>query len=79
MECSICFERLHSQPTVILPCDHLFHEDCIIKWAQRSPTCPHCRAEFWFPPPHAVEFEFPWWFWIILLYGFWVYVSLVVK
>ena len=78
MECSICYERLHTQSTVLLPCDHVFHEDCILKWATRSPTCPNCRAEFWVPrePIQPIPAQ-PWWFWLFVLYGFWVYLSLL--
>ena len=28
---------------IILPCKHNFHQKCIKKWFQQSPTCPLCR------------------------------------
>ena len=46
MDCSICFEHLHSGPVIVLPCDHIFHQVCLIRWASTSQTCPYCRAEF---------------------------------
>ena len=31
------------EKTLLLPCDHLFHQKCIKKWYRRNPTCPLCR------------------------------------
>uniref|UniRef100_K3WCZ8 RING-type domain-containing protein n=1 Tax=Globisporangium ultimum (strain ATCC 200006 / CBS 805.95 / DAOM BR144) TaxID=431595 RepID=K3WCZ8_GLOUD len=53
--CCICLtkrSRCHSeqqrhdgsaQMMVKLPCNHQFHEDCVIDWFNASPTCPLCR------------------------------------
>ncbi|XP_051142859.1 RING-H2 finger protein ATL57-like [Andrographis paniculata] len=46
--CSICIEdfeiKLPSSAVISeLPCEHYFHRDCIVKWLQRSNTCPLCR------------------------------------
>jgi hypothetical protein len=46
MDCSICFEELRKGPAIVLPCDHTFHELCIVKWSRYNMTCPQCRADF---------------------------------
>ncbi|KAJ4964046.1 hypothetical protein NE237_023985 [Protea cynaroides] len=40
--CTVCLEELGLEVKV-MPCGHAFHEDCIIKWLQRSHFCPLCR------------------------------------
>jgi hypothetical protein len=29
-----------------LDCSHAFHNDCILDWLVRKPTCPNCRHDF---------------------------------
>ncbi|KAE9314768.1 hypothetical protein PF001_g8115 [Phytophthora fragariae] len=45
--CSICLNEDpatdEARPVVSLPCDHHFHEDCVIDWFSTSTTCPLCR------------------------------------
>lgn len=46
--CSICMEvfdvNSDASGTINeLPCQHLFHRDCIVEWLKRSSTCPLCR------------------------------------
>lgn len=40
-DCSICMNTLRRP--VILPCNHMFCEDCIGEWLQDHSSCPLCR------------------------------------
>jgi hypothetical protein len=42
--CSICIEPFIGDPTIVLHCSHLFHQNCIIKWFKTELTCPLCRS-----------------------------------
>ena len=45
-QCSICLNDINkSEKTVLLPCGHMFHWDCCLKWLQSKNTCPVCRFE----------------------------------
>ncbi|XP_033101522.1 E3 ubiquitin-protein ligase TRAIP-like isoform X2 [Anneissia japonica] len=42
--CVICQEFFQTDHSIYsTPCGHVFHEVCLLKWIQTSPTCPHCR------------------------------------
>lgn len=44
--CSICSDLLVEKDTVVATsCGHLFHHQCLIKWLERSKSCPQCRAK----------------------------------
>ncbi|KAL3742523.1 hypothetical protein ACJRO7_017915 [Eucalyptus globulus] len=44
--CSICLEDFHRAEKVTeLPCSHVFHRRCIIKWLEGSNSCPLCRSQ----------------------------------
>ena len=54
--CLICQDDFHQQETknipptgedeiLKLPCRHLYHRGCILKWLHTSGTCPTCRYE----------------------------------
>nr|CDS33414.2 traf interacting protein [Hymenolepis microstoma] len=46
--CPICQEKLNSSYGVnisALPCGHVFHDDCIRRWLNYRPSCPHCRCQ----------------------------------
>jgi len=47
--------------TVALPCNHAFHEDCIVPWLKQSGTCPVCRHALIKqpPPPTPRDSNFP--------------------
>ncbi|VFQ99548.1 unnamed protein product [Cuscuta campestris] len=40
--CAICQEKM--QAPILLPCNHIFCEDCVSEWFERERTCPLCRA-----------------------------------
>ncbi|KAJ5718897.1 ubiquitin-protein ligase E3 [Penicillium malachiteum] len=42
--CSICTENVElNSSTLTLPCEHIYHENCITIWLRLSSTCPLCR------------------------------------
>jgi len=44
--CSVCLEGMNTKKLAMkLPCQHVFHEPCIVKWLQCSHFCPLCRFE----------------------------------
>ncbi|XP_015603368.1 RING-H2 finger protein ATL79 isoform X4 [Cephus cinctus] len=57
--CTICLNNfaitVNASVTVLKPCYHKFHTECIANWREKGPektgtTCPNCRSEivsFW--------------------------------
>lgn len=49
LECPICLELISANDnsyTLVDPCNHYYHEKCILSWANlTSSTCPKCRIE----------------------------------
>ena len=44
--CCICLNDVQkNEETVLLPCGHMFHWDCCLKWLKNNNTCPMCRFE----------------------------------
>ena len=41
--CAICQNQFGSQKSVILPCSHSFHKECIEPWLKMKSECPKCR------------------------------------
>lgn len=45
--CAICLEDFEPRQEVMLtPCNHMFHEECIVPWAESNGQCPVCRFAF---------------------------------
>ena len=45
-ECVICLEEFkYRDKTIILPCIHFFHNNCIKSWLKRDNSCPICKFE----------------------------------
>lgn len=44
MRCAVCLEDFEPKEKVMLtPCNHMFHEDCIVPWVKSNAQCPVCR------------------------------------
>lgn len=44
--CSICLcEYEKGEKLVSLPCNHVFHEDCIASWTNHNTRCPLCNTD----------------------------------
>ena len=44
--CSVCLTEIaKNEPTLLIPCGHMFHDGCINKWLEMHNTCPVCRYE----------------------------------
>lgn len=45
--CVICLEDLEAKQVVMVtPCNHTFHEQCILPWVKTHRRCPVCRFSF---------------------------------
>lgn len=47
-KCAICLlpnENLSGQKFMKLPCNHEFHDTCILPWLEKTNSCPMCRQE----------------------------------
>ena len=59
-ECAICF---HETSDRVGPCGHTLCKPCMVRWFERSPTCPTCRQDSFglmgaiacTPPPAATD------------------------
>ncbi|KZV33159.1 hypothetical protein F511_18175 [Dorcoceras hygrometricum] len=55
MTCSICKDLVNAgESAKKLPCGHLYHGDCIIRWLGSRNSCPVCRFEL---PTDDPEYE----------------------
>ena len=45
-QCIICMEEFEKKEKVkLLPCGHIFHDNCIKQWLLKQKTCPFCKGE----------------------------------
>ena len=43
-KCLICLDEFkNGQKSIVLPCTHLFHSECIKKWMKKENFCPLCK------------------------------------
>eukprot|EP00163_Fabomonas_tropica_P030034 TRINITY_DN6653_c0_g1_i1.p1 TRINITY_DN6653_c0_g1~~TRINITY_DN6653_c0_g1_i1.p1 ORF type:complete len:336 (+),score=31.97 TRINITY_DN6653_c0_g1_i1:562-1569(+) len=46
LACSVCTSNFeYKEKAMKLPCNHIFHSDCIKPWFKTAHTCPMCRHE----------------------------------
>ncbi len=54
--CAICLDAIEAEQRVrMLPCTHVFHDHCIVRWLCRANRCPVCNH----PPMEVPESEKP--------------------
>ncbi|XVF83142.1 hypothetical protein PTKIN_Ptkin16aG0109800 [Pterospermum kingtungense] len=42
--CAVCLEDFEAgEQVMVTPCDHMFHEECILPWVKSHGQCPVCR------------------------------------
>lgn len=41
--CCVCFEAVKNPRKKTLPCGHVLHKRCALRWLCRSRSCPMCR------------------------------------
>ena len=56
--CPVCSDD-HTCDEVLteLPCGHVFHSPCVIRWLEIKYSCPVCRYELTIPIPSIAELE----------------------
>ncbi|XP_021902538.1 E3 ubiquitin-protein ligase synoviolin B-like [Carica papaya] len=43
-DCTVCLDQLSGAKELIdMPCHHVFHEACILRWLETKNSCPLCR------------------------------------
>jgi len=44
-QCPVCLDVMGEKLLIKMPCDHVFHQSCLLPWLQKTNTCPSCRHE----------------------------------
>lgn len=42
--CCICLEDMEHSVVIRMPCQHMFHKECLKQWFAHRLTCPLCRS-----------------------------------
>ncbi|KAL3669125.1 hypothetical protein V7S43_005508 [Phytophthora oleae] len=68
LQCMICLEEIEEEApslSIVLPCQHAFHRECIFEWLLFQFHCPMCRARVGPPASASYCIEknriFQWW------------------
>ncbi|XP_070991153.1 RING finger protein 122-like [Oncorhynchus clarkii lewisi] len=51
--CAVCLEDFRVKDELgVLPCQHAFHQSCLVKWLEVRCVCPMCNKTITGPPEH---------------------------
>ena len=57
-ECGICLSSYQDREVLVeLPCEHFYHQNCLLPWLKQSPQCPSCRHQLPVEPVSEPEDE----------------------
>jgi len=46
LSCAVCMDKFKvGDGCTKMPCQHVFHKDCVLPWLAKRSTCPMCRFE----------------------------------
>lgn len=46
VKCPVCIVQFSTEDILVeLPCEHAFHDHCILPWLKKTNSCPNCRDE----------------------------------
>lgn len=53
-DCPICMQRIEpTDETMVTPCNHCFHKECLSRWMEEQLVCPVCRTRI--PPTENMQ------------------------
>lgn len=54
-QCPVCLKQFETgDKASLMPCRHMFHQECILPWLKKTNSCPLCRYEL---PTDDEEYE----------------------
>jgi hypothetical protein len=57
LTCTICLHDFQTGETVcwakVRECNHIFHEDCVVRWLEYRDDCPLCRQNLLVDDPNV--------------------------